>query len=211
MYAQPSFEENRPDVLHELMHSHPFGLLVTSGPDGMEANGLPFLLDARRGPHGTLRGHVARGNPLWRDAAGTEAMIVFQGPQTYVTPSWYATKAQTGKVVPTWNYVLVQVRGTLRAIDDAAWLRQFLGELTDRHEAPRALPWKVDDAPADFTARLIGAIVGIEMEIRSIGGKWKLNQNRPEADRAGVVKGLREEGGSAAMADAVEQAMTPRP
>ena len=194
MYLPTQFEETRLDVLHGLMRSHPLGLLITSAAHGMDANAIPFVLDADRGAHGTLRAHVARGNPVWRDArTDLDSLIVFQGPQAYVTPSWYATKAEGGRVVPTWNYVMVQARGRLRVVDDAAFVHKHVRDLTLRHESPRKEPWKVEDAPAEFTERLLQAIVGIEIEISALSGKWKVSQNRPAADRAGVAEGLRED------------------
>jgi transcriptional regulator len=211
MYLPAHFDEPRAELLHALIDAHPFGLLITSGADGVEANGLPFLLDAGRGPQGTLRAHVARANPVWREAAaGAPALVVFQGADAYVSPSWYATKAESGKVVPTWNYAMVQARGALRVIDDAAWLRRLVGDLTERHESRRAEPWQVDDAPADFIDANLRAIVGIEIEIASLVGKWKVSQNRSAADRAGVVAGLRASRADA-MADLVEQTLLPRP
>ena len=209
MYLPSHFDETRPEVLQQTLRSHPLGLLVTLGAGGLEANAIPFLLDAERGPHGTLRGHVARANPVWREArADVEAMVVFQGPQAYISPSWYATKAETGKVVPTWNYVLVQARGPLKVMDDPAWVRRLVGALTTRHESPRAAPWKVEDAPADDIDGLLRVIVGIEIPLSSLSGKWKVSQNRPAADREGVVRGLSELG--AADADRMaEQVQTP--
>ncbi|HJV95798.1 MAG TPA: FMN-binding negative transcriptional regulator [Albitalea sp.] len=201
MYLPSQFEESRPEVLQQLLRAHPLGLLVTQGPAGMEANAIPFLFDPARGPHGTLRAHVARANPVWREARGdVDSLVVFQGPQAYVSPGWYATKAETGKVVPTWNYVLVTARGRLQVRDDAAWVRGFVSELTERHEAPLATPWKVDDAPEDFIATLLKAIVGIEIELTSLVGKWKVSQNRPAADREGVAKALASAGGDEATA-----------
>lgn len=208
MYLPPHFEETRPEVLHQLLRSHPLGLLVTLGPAGMEANAAPFLFDPERGPHGTLRAHVARANPVWREArTDVDSLVVFQGPQAYVSPGWYASKAETGKVVPTWNYVLATARGRLRVIDDAEWVHRLVSELTDRHEASREAPWKVSDAPTDYVAGLLRAIVGIEIELTALTGKWKVSQNRSAADRAGVVEGLTEVGGAeaAAMAEQVRE------
>jgi transcriptional regulator len=214
MYLPSHFEETRLPVLHALMRSHPLGLLVTQNATSLEANAIPFLVDAGRGPHGTLRGHVARANPLWREArSDVDTLVVFQGPQAYVSPSWYASKAESGKVVPTWNYILVQARGRLKVHDDPAWLRQLVGELTERHEAPQATPWQVADAPDAYIATMLQAIVGIEIEIGSLSGKWKVSQNRPAADRAGVVQGLSTRPGSdaAAMAQQVRQPGVPSP
>jgi transcriptional regulator len=195
MYLPSHFEETRPEVLHALLRSHPLGLLITQGASGLAANSIPFIIDPLRGPHGTLRAHVARANPVWREArSDSESLVVFQGPQAYISPGWYASKAETGKVVPTWNYVMVQARGRLKVIDDVAWLRQLVGELTERHESARAAPWAVDDAPADYIATMLRAIVGLEIELVSLSGKWKVSQNRSAADREGVARGLGEPG-----------------
>jgi transcriptional regulator len=195
MYLPSHFEETRPAVLHALLRSHPLGLLITQGPSGLAANSIPFIIDPLRGPHGTLRAHVARANPVWREArSDSESLVVFQGPQAYISPGWYASKAETGKVVPTWNYVMVQARGRLKVIDDVAWLRQLVGELTERHESARAAPWAVDDAPAEYIATMLRAIVGLEIELASLSGKWKVSQNRSAADREGVARGLGEPG-----------------
>ncbi|MEP7057311.1 MAG: FMN-binding negative transcriptional regulator [Caldimonas sp.] len=208
MYLPAHFEETRIDVLHDFVRRHPFGLLVTQGAAGIAANPLPFLLDPDGGAgFGTLRGHVARANPVWREAATDgQALVVFQGPQGYVSPSWYASKAEHGKVVPTWNYVMVQARGRLRAIDDPAWVLKLVTRLTERHESPRDAPWGVGDAPADYIESMLRAIVGIELELTALSGKWKVTQNRSAADRAGVVRGLEESGdaNAAALAAQVE-------
>ncbi|MCC6948262.1 MAG: FMN-binding negative transcriptional regulator [Bradyrhizobiaceae bacterium] len=195
MYQPPLFREDRIEVQHELIRAHPLGLLVSAGPGGLMANPLPFFLDAAASGHGTLRCHMARANPQWRElAAVDECLIVFQGPQDYVTPSWYATKQETGKVVPTWNYATVHAWGRPRVIDDAGWLRKNVDELTRAREHARPVPWNVDDAPPDYVAAQLRAIVGVEIPIARIEGKWKVSQNRPEADRAGVVAGLRGQG-----------------
>lgn len=197
MYLPSHFKEERPEILRRLIADHPLGALVTLGPEGITGNHIPFLHDAAPAPHGTLRGHVARANPAWRDFdKGVEALVIFQGPQTYVTPSWYVRKQQTGKVVPTWNYLVLHAYGALRAIDDAAWLRGFVERLTNRFESQRAEPWKVSDAPADFVEKQLTAIVGIEIALTRVFGKWKASQNQPAADREGVVRGLREQGDS---------------
>jgi len=154
---------------------------------------VPFFLDADpAGGPGILRAHVARANPLWRETRpDAQTLVVFQGAQAYISPSWYPAKAEHGKVVPTWNYVTVQARGTLRAIDDAAWLRAFVTRLTQRHEAAQAKPWAVTDAPPEYIDSMLRAIVGIEIVLTSLVGKWKVSQNRPVVDRTGVVRGLR--------------------
>ena len=208
MYLPSHFVETRAEVLQDLIRAHPLGTLVTSGPNGLDANHIPFEYDPLPPPRGTLRAHVARANPVWREfSREIEPLVVFQGPQTYITPSWYRTKAETGKVVPTFNYIVVHAYGSMRAIDDEAWLRDFVGKLTQRFESPRAQPWSITDAPEDFIAKQLGAIVGIEIQLTRLIGKWKTSQNRPAADRKGVVAGLRdsEDPAARAMADAVER------
>jgi len=192
MYQPAHFVEARSEVLQAAIRDHPLGTLVTMNRAGaLQANPLPFLLDANDGPAGTLRGHVARANPVWRDTRDdVEALVVFQGVDGYVSPSWYPSKTQGGKVVPTWNYVVVQARGRLRVVDDAVWLRAFVTRLTERFESGRAVPWHVGDAPADYIESMLEAIVGVEIELTSLAGKYKLSQNRPAADRAGVIAGL---------------------
>ncbi len=168
---------------------------ITYGANGLSANLIPFVLDAAASPNGTLRGHVARANPQWRDFdPAVEALVVFQGVERYITPSWYAAKREHGKVVPTWNYATVQARGPMRAIEDRDWLAAQIAALTAQSESGRAEPWSVSDAPEAFVAAQMKGIVGIEIPIASIEGKWKVSQNRPEADRDGVIAGLREAG-----------------
>ena len=196
MYQPPHFREDRIEVQHDLIRAHPLGLLITAGPGGLMANPIPFVLDAAASERGTLRAHLARANPQWRDlGAVEECLVVFQGPQAYVTPSWYATKQETGKVVPTWNYATVHAWGRPQIMDSEGWLRSQIDALTAQKEEPRALPWQVADAPEAFVAAQIKGIVGIEIPIARIEGKWKVSQNRPEADRAGVFQGLQAEGG----------------
>jgi transcriptional regulator len=192
MYQPPHFREDDLAVQHALIKAHPLGLLVTFGSAGLEANPIPFGLEASASSLGTLKAHLSRANPQWRtfDPA-QEALVVFQGPETYITPSWYAAKREHGKVVPTWNYAIVQARGRLTIRDDPDWLRQQIAAMTETQEAPRPEPWNVSDAPAPFVAAQLKGIVGIEIEITRIEGKWKVSQNRPEADRLGVSAGLR--------------------
>lgn len=205
MYQPVHFREDRIEVQHALIRAHPLGMLITAGPGGLIANPIPFVIDAEASEHGTLRCHVARANPQWREFPSIdECLVVFQGPQDYVTPSWYATKRETGKVVPTWNYVTVHAWGRPQAIDDAAWLRKNVENLTRMNEKALPAPWMVDDAPADYVASQLRAIIGVEIPISRIEGKWKVSQNRPEADRAGVVTGLRERG-SETMSDLVAE------
>ena len=198
MYQPPHFREDRVEIQHQLIRAHPLGLLVTAGTNGLMANFIPFLIEPAMGPSGTLRAHLARANPQLQELArASECLVVFQGPQVYVTPSWYQTKRDTGKVVPTWNYATVHAWGVPKVIDDPLWLRQQIGELTVSREAQRATPWAVEDAPADFVASQLKGIVGLEVAITRTEGKWKVSQNRPEADRAGVARGLRAEAGEA--------------
>jgi transcriptional regulator len=208
MYLPKHFEETRVQVLHDLIGAHPLGALVAMTSAGLEANHIPFEVDPEPAPFGTLLGHIARANPLWRDVSrDVEALVIFQGPGLYVSPSWYPTKQETAKVVPTWNYAVVHAYGAVRFIDDRDWLRAFVTKLTARHEAPRSDPWKVTDAPADYIEQMLGAIIGLEIPITRLVGKWKVSQNRPVQDRDGVVEGLRREGGhdAAAMADLVRR------
>lgn len=206
MYQPPHFREDDPAVQHALIRAHPLGLLVTVGSSGLEANHIPFVLDASAG---VLQGHLARPNPQWQgfDPA-TEALVVFQGPEAYITPSWYAVKAETGKVVPTWNYAVVQAHGRLRVIEDRHWLRAQIEALTRSQEDRREHSWQVSDAPTAYVEAQMGGIVGIEIAITRIEGKWKVSQNRPDRDRAGVVAGLQADG-EAAMAELVGAARAP--
>lgn len=190
MYLPPHFEQHDPAALHALMRGHPLATLVSHGDGGLTADHVPLEFDATGGEQGTLFGHVARANPLWRVAAGAPVLAVFTGPQAYVSPSWYPSKAATHKVVPTWNYAVVHAHGVLEAVEDAPWLRALVGRLTDHHEAPRPAPWAVDDAPADYVQQMLRAIVGIRIPVARLIGKWKVSQNRSEADRLGVAKGL---------------------
>ncbi|MGB3269333.1 MAG: FMN-binding negative transcriptional regulator [Rhodanobacter sp.] len=189
MYIPKHFEETRVEILHELIRACPFATVVTHAAGGLAANHLPFeLVD------GLLHGHVARGNELARQD-GAEVLLVFQGPDGYISPNWYPSKHETGREVPTWNYAVVHVHGRLRVVDDAAWLRRLLETLTDRHEAGQPQPWKVSDAPEDHIEKSLRAIVGLEISIDRIEGKFKLSQNHPARNRAGVIAGLRERGG----------------
>jgi transcriptional regulator len=190
MYLPKHFEQSDRAALTALMRERPLATLVVAG-DEPTADLIPLEYHADAGPHGTLRGHVARANPLWRHA-GTQALAVFTGPEAYISPGWYASKREHGKVVPTWNYTMVQARGVLRAVDDAPWLRALVGRLTDHHEAVQPAPWQVSDAPEDFVQQMLRAIVGIEIELTALAGKWKVGQNRSAADREGVARGLQE-------------------
>mgnify|MGYP001468933556 CR=1 FL=1 len=192
MYIPASFNESRLEKLHELIVSAPLGLLVTHGSNGLEASPIPFLLYPDEGENGVLRAHLAKANPHWKSLIGqAECLIVFQGPEGYVTPSWYPSKAETRKVVPTWNYATVHVWGSPQVIDDVAWLRRQVDDLTSFQERPRPQPWSISDAPADYIANQMKAIIGIEIPISRIEGKWKMSQNKDKADREGVINGMR--------------------
>ncbi|HKU17483.1 MAG TPA: FMN-binding negative transcriptional regulator [Steroidobacteraceae bacterium] len=198
MYVPRHFAENRVEVLHDLIRRHPLGVLVAATPDGPEASHVPFEIDPQPQPFGTLRCHLARANPLWEQIAADEpVLVVFQGEHGYVSPGWYPAKQEHGKVVPTWNYVAVHAYGNARVVHDAAWLRRMVEDLTNRHEQGRADPWHVNDAPADYIEKMLGAIVGVEIPLARLIGKWKLSQNRSSADRHGVVAGLGRDGSAA--------------
>jgi transcriptional regulator len=200
LYHPPHFVQDDRRQIAALIEAHPLGALCHAAQGVVSVDHVPLLYDPNAGAHGTLRGHVARANPLWREAAGRTVLAVFQGPHGYVSPSWYASKAAGGKVVPTWNYAVVHARGVLRAIDDAAWLRAFVERLTRTREDNRPHPWHVADAPADYIDQMLRAIVGIEVEVVTLEAKWKVSQNRSVPDRAGVAEGLRAEGTDAARA-----------
>jgi len=205
MYQPSAFREERLETLHALIRAHPLATLITGGPGGLIANLVPFTL-ADTGEKGTLCAHIAKANDQV-DAlkSGTETLVVFQGPEAYITPSWYATKKEHGRVVPTWNYAVVQVRGTPRVISDTDWLKTQIGALTSAQEDQRSEPWKVTDAPQPFIEGQIRAIIGVEIPILTIEGKWKASQNRSAADRHGVYEGLRAEGRSEDMAKLVAE------
>jgi transcriptional regulator len=214
MYTPKHFDEPEITVLHQLMRERPLATLVTLGTDGPEANAVPLHLaetDASsqgQQSQGVLRGHVARANPLWQEhPPETPVLAIFHGPEGYISPSWYATKAETGKVVPTWNYVVVHARGLLRTIDDPQWIRAQIDALTSEQETAFDHPWSTADAPADFIDKLVGAVVGIEIAITRLQGKWKVSQNQPLPNRLGVIQGLeaRGTGEAAAMADLIRQ------
>ena len=192
MYLPGHFVESRTEVLHALMRSRPLATLVTLCDSGLVANHIPVETLSDPAPHGVLRGHIARANPLWREyRTDADALAIFQGPQVYISPSFYPSKRETGQVVPTWDYAVVHARGTLRFVQDAEWLRALVTRLTDAHEAPRPVRWKVTDAPPPYIDKMLSLIVGFEISIGSLTGKWKLSQNHSEANRRGVVTGLR--------------------
>jgi transcriptional regulator len=211
MYRPAVFTEDRDEVLRAMMRAAPFAHLVLATERGLEANGLPLHLREQEGGL-VLAGHVARSNPVWQLQVRGEALAIFSGPQGYVTPSAYASKKRDGEVVPTWNYVLVHAYGALRWVHDDAWLTQLLEQLTDEHEAGRAEPWRVSDAPAPFTAQLRQAVVGFELRVTRLEGKLKLGQNRTRDDCEGAVAELRARGdeASVALAEAMQAALDER-
>ena len=195
MYIPPLHKEDRTEILHAAIRAAGLATLVTLTPDGLIASHVPVLLDPDPAPYGTLLGHLARPNPQSRGAvAGTEALAMFLGPDAYITPSWYETKRQTAKVVPTWNYVAIHAYGTVEFFNDRDRLLDIVTRLTDRQEAPRAEPWAVTDAPPDFIDMMLKGIVGFALPLTRLEGKWKMSQNRPAEDRAGVVQGLTDQG-----------------
>jgi transcriptional regulator len=189
VYLPAHFEERNPQVLLELMQASPLATLISQKGGELDANHIPLRTQLDAQGHFLLTGHVARSNPLWK-CAGQAFLVVFHGPQAYVTPSWYPSKKVNGKVVPTWNYAVVHARGVLAVHDDDTWLAQFLPQITDEQEAQVQSHWKVSDAPADYLQQMRKAIVGISISVESIVGKFKVSQNRPEADREGVRAGM---------------------
>ena len=206
MYLPQHFAEPRVDELHRIIREHPLGMLVTTGPAGLDANHIPFEFDAERGPHGTLLAHVARANPLCTEfAAGADVMVVFRGVQGYISPNWYPSKHETHRLVPTWNYEVVHAHGRLRLVDDEKFVRGIVARLTRRHEAPEPQPWKMGQAPADYLDQMLRAIVGVEIEVLRLECKRKLSQNREARDVDGAVQALQERG-QAALSSAMAEA-----
>jgi transcriptional regulator len=195
MYVPTQFEEPRTEVMHDLIRAHPLATLITLKDGNIEANHIPMVLASSAGMFGALRGHMARSNLIWNEhPKELDVLAVFHGPETYITPTWYASKAESGKVVPTWNYVSVHAKGKLRVIEDSSWIRSQLEELTSNNEAGFEHPWAVSDAPEEFTAKLIEAIIGFEIVISELQGKWKVSQNRPAHDRDSLSRGLSNHG-----------------
>lgn len=211
MYLPEHFTEERSDVMQHLIAQYPLGTLVTLSSNGLTADQIPFLFEPCD-PNGRLIGHVARKNDLWHDRVeGVEALVVFQGVSAYISPNWYVTKHTTHEVVPTYNYVVVQVHGSVIVHEDAKWLRGAVGKLTRAMEANQHASWKMADAPSPYIAAQLQNIVGIEIPITSMTGKWKTSQNRPIEDRLGAIAGLRASGAPehAAMADLIERTIEP--
>jgi transcriptional regulator len=208
MYLPQQFVEARLDVLHDLIRAHPLGTLVVCADAALCAEHIPFLLHADGAGGGRLHGHVSRANPVWSSFSGSrEALVIFHGPQAYVSPAWYSSRAAHGRVVPTWNYAVVHAYGTPRAVQDPAWLLRHVAQLTGAHEAGQARPWRVAEAPNDYMEQMIGGIVGVEIALARLEGKWKVSQNRMRSDQLGVVAGLQQQGtdDARAMAELVMQ------
>jgi transcriptional regulator len=191
MYIPAHFAETDVATLHDAIERWPLGAMIVATSSGMVANHVPFELDRTKGAWGTLLCHVARNNDVWRNA-NAECLVMFQGPSAYISPNLYPTKKEHGKVVPTYNYAVVHAHGWLMIRDDVKWLRALVGRLTKRFEASQAHPWKMGDAPQEYVDEQLGQIVGIEIEIARLEGKWKMSQNRPEIDKASVVAGLKQ-------------------
>lgn len=209
MYIPKQFEEPSVDAMRDLIRAYPLATIVTNSVDGLNANHIPLHLAESEGPYGALWGHVARANPMLSDIVdGVEVLAIFHGPDAYISPSWYSTKKETGRVVPTWNYVAVHAYGELRVVDDASWLRAQLDALTLENEAAFSEPWAIADAPPDYIEKIMAAIVGVEMVITKLLGKWKVSQNQPPQNQSSVIAGLRDGGFSTqdAMAALVEKA-----
>lgn len=195
MYVPDHFRESRVDVIQAFIDKHSLATLVANTADGLAANHIPLQASLHADGTGLLRGHIARANSLWRRLeSDSPVLAIFTGTDTYVSPNWYPSKQEHGKAVPTWNYATVHLKGTIRFIDDASWLSEFVGTLTDIHEQPRIHPWHVSDAPADYIEGMLRAIIGFEIKVSSTVGKFKGSQNRSAADRAGVNAALRSEG-----------------
>lgn len=195
MYLPKQHEETRLEVLHQHIHANPLGTWVVLGDGELMANHVPFLLDSSRGEFGTLVGHIAKANPVWHQSNfDIPAVVCFHGPQSYISPSWYPSKHEHGKAVPTWNYAVVHAYGQPNFIHDSDWLYQHLAQLTNKQEATQALPWKLEHAPKDFTDRLVDVIVGVEIPILRLVGKWKTSQNRSDNDKLGIIAGLLNKG-----------------
>ncbi|MEH8199143.1 FMN-binding negative transcriptional regulator [Aeromonas allosaccharophila] len=195
MYLPPHFATDDPEALHQLMRAHPLGALITHGERGLDANHLPFELDAESGEHGVLRAHVARNNPLWQEAKdGDNVLVIFKAADAYISPNWYPSKKAHHQQVPTWNYSVVHAHGRIQIRDDARFVRRLLANLTRHHEAGEPTPWKMADAPRDYLEAKVTAVVGIEIEITGLVGKFKLSQNKEAADRQEAAHALHARG-----------------
>lgn len=211
MYVPAHFSVPDREALYRLIRENPLGILVTHGDGGLDANHIPFEVDPQPGRHGVLRAHVARGNPVWKNVAnGAEVLVIFRAEDAYVSPNWYPTKHESHKQVPTWNYRVVHAHGTIAFHDDEAFLRGLVGRLTRAHEASQTVPWQMNDAPPDYIAAMLQAIVGLEIGLTRLVGKFKLSQNRELRDRLSLAEALTKQGDTA-LAQATLDAMTTSP
>ena len=191
MYIPAHFRIQNPQDLHTILRDHPLGALVTSGPDGLDANHIPFEFDPNQGPHGLLTAHVARANPVWQQCQqGADVLVIFRGNESYISPNWYPSKHETHRQVPTWNYEVVHVHGRLTVMDEEKFVRRVVARLTREHEASEPRPWKMGDSPPEYIAQMLKAVVGIQVEIQRIEGKAKLSQNREVRDRLNAADTL---------------------
>ncbi|MDO9478699.1 MAG: FMN-binding negative transcriptional regulator [Pseudohongiella sp.] len=192
MYIPQHFSESDIPRLQQYIRDYGFGLLIVADDTGIDANHVPFYLNCEHDSAvGRLHCHLARSNPVWQKLVnGGRVLAVFQGPDAYISPSWYPSKTENGRAVPTWNYLAVHAEGTARVIEDGDWLKQHVHQLTNQHESAMSKPWAVDDAPPDYIDRMVQAIVGIEITIEKLTGKLKASQNQPERNKAGVIAGL---------------------
>lgn len=201
MYVPSQFEAPSTDAMHELIRQHPLAAVIANGAEGLVANHIPLLLLPKANTSGVLQGHIARANPMWKQIGEASSVLaIFQGGQHYITPQWYPSKQSHGKVVPTWNYAVVHVHGVIRWRQEPDWLLAMVTALTNQQEAATKAPWQVSDAPPDYISKMLDAIIGFEIEISEMIGKWKVSQNRNEADQQGVVEGLKELGTDASLA-----------
>ena len=195
MYRPKHFDEANIDVLHEFIRCNPFAVLVTETESGLNADHLPVYLNTEHAARVCIQGHIAKSNPLWKNTIKPqETLLIFQGGDAYITPSWLPSKKSDGKVVPTWNYSAVHVTGSIEFIHDSAWKINLLNTLTSQHEAQMENPWQVSDAPTEYIEKLLPAIVGFEVEVKEMGGKFKLSQNQSQENRAGIAQGLAGQG-----------------
>ena len=198
MYVPAHFSVPDNEALYRLIREHPLGTLVTNGGGGLDANHIPFEAEPAQGRHGVLRAHVARGNPVWKDIRdGSEVLVIFRAEHAYISPNWYPTKHESHKQVPTWNYRVVHAHGTIKIRHDETFLRGLVGRLTQAHEASQPVPWQMSDAPADYIAAMLKAIVGLEIDITRLVGKFKLSQNRELRDRLSLGEALWKQGATA--------------
>lgn len=205
MYTPGAFKENDTGKLYQHIRDYGFGILVLADQDGIEANHIPFYLEVTNdGSAAHLQCHVARSNPLWKRLQNSEVLVIFQGPNAYISPTWYPSKAESGRVVPTWNYLAIHARGAASVIEDASWLKEHLANLTLHHESGLENPWKMEDAPAEYIDKLARGIVGIDIQIHELTGKLKASQNQPRANREGVKQGLLAESSTATMAGFID-------